>query len=121
MTVRDEKGRPVLPVIEHFGAKPYQHRSDQRGSEDVAFLDRPPPPECVDPVLPGGCTARKVSMVVIAVLAWVSRGGSFGDGLSKSVGVGSVVVWLAGPVAFVVDEGACWAGGALCHIFGICD
>lgn len=43
------------------------------------FLDRSPPPECVEAVLPGGCTARKVSAAGACLFALVREG--WGKGL----------------------------------------
>ncbi|CAB1101517.1 unnamed protein product [Ectocarpus sp. CCAP 1310/34] len=116
VTVRDVKGTPILPVIEHFGGltdeeedsgdgdslrrnrraagfvpsdaaatgagsggggvttkhRPQQGREEEeRRPIERTFLDRSPPPECVEAVLPGGCTARKVSAVGVCVLALV--------------------------------------------------
>eukprot|EP00904_Undaria_pinnatifida_P005922 jgi/Undpi1/245/HiC_scaffold_1.g00242.m1 len=43
----------------------------QRQHSERTFLDRPPPSECVEPVLPAGCTARKFSALGVCALALV--------------------------------------------------
>lgn len=37
-----------------------------------AFLDRSPPPECVEPVLQAGCTRRNISAILVAIAIVVS-------------------------------------------------
>ncbi|CAN0194145.1 unnamed protein product, partial [Ectocarpus fasciculatus] len=114
VTVRDVKGTPILPVIEHFGGltdaeaedsvdgvssrrnrraagfprsdaaatgagggggAEAKHRPQGREEEgrpiERTFLDRSPPSECVEAVLPGGCTARRVSAVGVCMLVLV--------------------------------------------------
>lgn len=96
ITVRDSKGQPVLPAVEYFGDE-NEHRTAAREAtaqleaEQVkttssdeptdavdrrtlprTFLERSPPPECVQPVLPAGCTMRRLSVVAINLVVLVS-------------------------------------------------
>ena len=49
-----------------------QQQQQQQLQPGRTFLDRPPPSECVEPVLPAGCTARRFSALGVCTLALVS-------------------------------------------------
>lgn len=89
VTVRDTHGTPILPVVEFFGDEDRHREAAERATatetEDYedehgkrrpgtkkTFLERSPPPECVEPVLPKGCTARRLSVVAFTLAALVS-------------------------------------------------
>lgn len=71
VTVRDMNGTSILPVVYHFGDK-RTAQQQQEGQIEGTFLDRSPLPECVHPVLPGGCTVKMLSAFVACVLILVS-------------------------------------------------
>lgn len=56
--------------------EPEGEQSEKRNERTVqrTFLERSPPPECVELVLPAGCTAWRLSAVVVNMAALVSEG-----------------------------------------------
>ncbi|CAN0235295.1 unnamed protein product [Ascophyllum nodosum] len=79
VTVRDTNGTAILPIVDHFGGgkepadiQSAQQQRQQQHQPERTFLDRSPPPECVEPVLPGGCTARMFSALAAFVIALVA-------------------------------------------------
>eukprot|EP00903_Cladosiphon_okamuranus_P014674 g13601.t1 len=75
---RSHRAAGFPPSADDTAAAPGGARERRTPTEDRerrplgrTFLDRSPPPECVEAVLPGGCTARKVSAVAACLLALV--------------------------------------------------
>ena len=76
----------------------------QRQHSERTFLDRPPPSECVEPVLPAGCTARKFSALGVCALALVR------PALVEKGGVGGIrrsILCVARTLAFVYPCTVC--------------
>lgn len=71
---------------------------ERRPAVERTFLDRSPPPECVEAVLPGGCTARKVTAFGACLFVLV-RNGWLGQGLVAADGG-----LLVGPGLFPVRD-----------------
>jgi len=64
-----EGGRAPRKQGRDEGGRPQGRR--QGGAVERTFLDRSPPPECVEAVLHKGCTARKISAVAACLVLLV--------------------------------------------------